>query len=97
MAVFVDGAIPGEGHNVEVNKQDSKYLLAKTIEIKRPSKDRVNPSCPYYTDCGGCNVSHISYDKMLEFKKEMVVETISRYTSLNPRSFEIKKYNSFRG
>ncbi len=90
MAVFVDGAIPGEGHNVEVIKQDSKYLLAKTIEIKRPSKDRVNPSCPYYTDCGGCNVSHISYDKMLEFKKEMVVEAISRYTSLNPRSFEIK-------
>lgn len=91
MAIFVEGAIPGEGHNVEVIKEESKRLIAKSIEIKRVSKDRVQPACPYYTDCGGCNVSHISYEKMLELKREMVVEAIQRYTSLNPRSFEIKR------
>lgn len=90
MAVFVDGAIPEEGHSVEVVREDSKRWIAKTIEIKRISKDRVNPICPFYDECGGCNVSHISYKKMLELKREMVVEAISRYTSLNPRAFEIR-------
>lgn len=91
MAVFVENAIPGEGHNVEVFKTENKMAFAKTLEIKHISKDRVIPSCPYYNECGGCNVSHISYEKMLEFKREAVIEAISRYTTLNPKSFEIRK------
>lgn len=89
-AIFVENAIPGEGHNVEIVKEQEKMAFAKTIEIKHPSPSRVTPSCPYYEQCGGCNVSHIAYEKMLEFKKEAVVEAISRYTHLNPRSFEIR-------
>lgn len=91
MAVFVENAIPGEGHNVEVVKTTPKMAFAKTLEIKHISKDRVKPSCPYYEECGGCNVSHISYEKMLDLKREAVIEAISRYTTLNPKSFEIRK------
>lgn len=91
MAVFVDNAIPGEGHDVEIIKTTHKMAFAKTLEIKHISKDRVKPTCPYYEECGGCNVSHISYDKMLELKRDAVIEAISRYTSLNPKSFEIRK------
>ena len=90
-AIFVQNAIPGEGHNVEVVKEDNKMAFAKTLEIKHVSKDRVTPSCPYYEECGGCNVSHISYEKMLEFKRDSIIEAISRYTTLNPKSFEIRK------
>ncbi|MDE7264006.1 MAG: 23S rRNA (uracil(1939)-C(5))-methyltransferase RlmD [Anaeroplasmataceae bacterium] len=91
MVVFVENAIPGEGHNVEVVKLDNKMAFAKTLDIKHISKARVIPSCPYYNDCGGCNVSHIAYEKMLEFKRESIIEAISRYTTLNPKSFEIRK------
>lgn len=89
-AVFVDGAIPGEGHNVEVVSCQEKMAFAKSLEIKTSSPDRVNPTCPYYLECGGCNTSHIKYEKMLEFKREILVESLRRYTTLNPRSFEIK-------
>lgn len=89
-AIFVENAIPGEGHNVEIVKEQETMAFAKTIEIKHSSPARVTPSCPYYEQCGGCNVSHIAYEKMLEFKREAVVEAISRYTHLNPRSFEIR-------
>ena len=89
-AVFVEDAIPGEGHSVEIIKEQEKMCFAKSIEVKHKSPSRVTPSCPYYKECGGCNVSHIAYEKMLEFKKESVVEAISRYTHLNPRSFEIR-------
>ncbi len=89
-AVFVKNAIPGEGHNIEITKKDNKMAFGKTIEIKRISKDRIVPECQYFEECGGCNVSHISYKRMLEFKKESIIEALNRYTSLNPRSFEIK-------
>ncbi len=89
-AIFVNNAIPGEGHNIEIIKKDNKMAFGKTIEIKRISKDRINPSCPYYEECGGCNVSHISYERMLSLKKEAIVEALNRYTSLNPRAFEIR-------
>ncbi len=91
MTTFVENAIPGEGHLVEVTDVKDKMVFAKSFEIKHSSSDRRVPSCPYYEECGGCNVSHISYEKMLEFKRDLVIEAITRYTKLNPRSFEIRK------
>ena len=90
LAVFVDGAIPGEGHNVCVTKVLDKMAFAKTTEIKHASPDRIEITCPHYNECGGCNVSHIKYNRMLELKRDLIIETLNRYTKLNPRKFEIK-------
>ena len=70
LAVFVDNAIPGEGHNVCVTKVLDKMAFAETFEIKHTSPDRIDILCPHYKECGGCNVSHIKYNKMLEFKRD---------------------------
>lgn len=91
LAVLVPNAIPGEGHQIEITKVENKMAFGKSIEVKRTSKDRVMPVCPYYNDCGGCNTQHISYEKMLVLKRELLIEAIQRYTSLNPRSFEIRQ------
>ena len=88
LAVFVDNAIPGEGHNVRVTKVLNKMAFAETFEIKHSSPDRIEITCPYYKECGGCNVSHIKYNKMLELKRGLIVETLNRYTSINARQFE---------
>ena len=40
LAVFVDGAIPGEGHNVSITKLEGKMAYAKSIEIKTKSEYR---------------------------------------------------------
>ena len=90
LAVFVDGAIPGESHNVCVTKVLDKMAFAKTTEIKHASPDRIEITCPHYNECGGCNVSHIKYNRMLELKRDLIIETLNRYTKLNPRKFEIK-------
>ena len=70
LAVFVDGAIPGEGHNVCVTKVLDKMAFAKTTEIKHASPDRIEITCPHYNECGGCNVSHIKYNRMIELKRD---------------------------
>ena len=59
LAVFVPNAIPGEGHVVTVEKVENKMAFAKSEEIKTKSPHRVEPSCPYYNECGGCNTLHM--------------------------------------
>jgi 23S rRNA (uracil-5-)-methyltransferase RumA len=90
LAIFVDGAIPGEGHNIEISKLEGKMAYGKSIECKHASNARKMPECPYYAECGGCSVMHIDYQEMLKYKREIVIEALSRYTTINPKSFEIK-------
>lgn len=90
LTVFVNGALPGEGVNVRITKVLKNMAFGEIIEFKHQSSARIAPKCPYYENCGGCQALHIDYEKMLEYKRDIVVESITRYTNLNPRSFEIK-------
>ncbi len=89
LTIFVDDAIPGEGHNVKIEKLEKNLGYAKSLEIKHRSPDRIEPLCKHYYECGGCQVMHINYEKMLEYKRDLVIEAIKKYTKLNPKSFEI--------
>lgn len=91
LAIFVPNAIPREGHNVKITKLEKKYAYAESLEIKTKSDSRIEPLCPHFKDCGACQVMHIDYDKMLEFKRDLLIESLTKYTKLNPRSFEIRK------
>lgn len=91
LAVFVDNALPGEGVNVKITKMLNKMAYASVLDYKHKSEFRCEPKCVHYETCGACQTMHCDYEKMLEYKRELVVEAISRYTKLNPRSFEIKK------
>ena len=89
-AIFVDGALPKENVLVKITKTFKGYAQAELLEIKTPSSARVEPFCPYYTKCGGCSLQHVDYKMQGELKREILMESITRYTKLNPRSFEIK-------
>ena len=91
LAIFVPNAIPREGHNVKITKLEKKYAYAESLEMKTKSDSRIEPVCPHFKDCGACQVMHIDYDKMLEFKRDLLIESLTKYTKLNPRSFEIRK------
>ena len=52
--VFVAGGIPGERVVVEVVKVHRKYVSAKVVQVLEASPDRVEPPCPYYGECTGC-------------------------------------------
>ena len=91
LAIFVDDAIPGEGHEIVITKCEDKMAFGKTVSIKTTSEYRKNPECPNYGICGGCSVMHIDYEKMLEYKRNILIEALNRYTRLDTKSFEIKK------
>ena len=66
LAVFVNGALPGEGVNVRITKVLKNMAFGEIIEFKHQSPARITPKCPYYENCGGCQTLHIDYEKMLK-------------------------------
>lgn len=89
--VFIEGALPGEKVKVDIIEENDTYIKARLKEVLVKSKHRVKPFCPYFGECGGCSLQHMDYEETLNQKRELIIEAISKYTKLNPRSFEIKK------
>lgn len=79
-AVFVDLVLPGEEVKIEITKEYPTYLNAKLIEIIKPSKHRIEPFCPVYNECGGCQLQHLSYKEQLNLKRELIIGALKRYT-----------------
>lgn len=82
--VFVDGALPGETIIARLTDCRKKFGFAKIISILTPSPDRVEPPCPLFGKCGGCQLQHLSYEKQLEAKTQKVIDAITRIGKLNP-------------
>ena len=95
-AVFIPFTVPGEKVLVEIDLEGKKFLEGKLLEIIKPSPDRVNPVCPLFGRCGGCSFQHISYEKQLEIKKELVSEAFRRNGKLEIPEPEIISGEPYR-
>lgn len=80
---FVPNALIGEEIEAEVVEDKGKFAKASLKKIIKSSLDRVVPFCPYFYECGGCNVQHLSYDKQLEFKSKHVKETLNKVAGIS--------------
>jgi 23S rRNA (uracil1939-C5)-methyltransferase len=81
-AVFVRYAIPGETVKVNIYREAKDYAIGEPIEIIENSPDRIEPECPYFGFCGGCDYQMLSYEKQLEIKEKLVLETFERIGKL---------------
>jgi 23S rRNA (uracil1939-C5)-methyltransferase len=63
-------------------EEKKRYATARLIQILKPSPGRVNPPCPYFGSCGGCQWQHIDYPIQVELKKEILGETLKRLGGL---------------
>jgi 23S rRNA (uracil1939-C5)-methyltransferase len=82
LVLFVRGAIPGDRVMARVVKKRKDYAEANITELLEPSPDRIQAPCPYSGHCGGCQWQHVKYEHQLEFKKEHIIEAISRIGAL---------------
>ena len=77
--VFVEGALPGEEALIQLTESKSKYARGRLIKVLAESPKRVKPFCPYYAECGGCNMQHISYESQLEYKQQSLRQLIKKF------------------
>lgn len=85
--VFADGALTGEKVKVKLKKVKKHYAVGTLVEILETSKERVEPVCPVYYKCGGCQLQHLSYEGQLREKKQQVFDALTRIGHLE--GFEI--------
>lgn len=75
---FVPFALPSEEVEAEIETEKGNVVFAKLTKILTRSEQRVSPPCPYYMECGGCDIQHMKYSEQLLFKQNLVKNTIKK-------------------
>lgn len=79
LAIFIDQALPFEKVEVEIKAVYENRAEGNLIRILEKSPDRRDPFCPVYETCGGCQTQHLSYEKTLMEKREILLKSFERY------------------
>jgi tRNA/tmRNA/rRNA uracil-C5-methylase (TrmA/RlmC/RlmD family) len=80
--VFVPFSLPGETVRARVFRNDKNCSHADLVEVLKPSPERVEPGCPLFGDCGGCQYQHLSYDQQLAWKTRQVGELMKHMAGI---------------
>lgn len=78
MAVFVEGAVPGDVVDVRVQKKKGGFAEGTVHRLVSASADRVQAFCRHFSECGGCKWQNLSYEAQLHHKHQVVEDAISR-------------------
>ncbi|HEX6030009.1 MAG TPA: class I SAM-dependent RNA methyltransferase [Tepidiformaceae bacterium] len=81
--VFVSYAAPGELVEAAVERVHPDYIEAVTTRVIEGSPERVEPPCPIFGECGGCQLQHMTYPSQLAAKELVVREQLRRIGRLD--------------
>ncbi len=76
--IFIRGAIPGEVVDTVVEEKKRDYLVTSVTQVVEPSEHRVEPECPVFGVCGGCQLQYVSYARQISMKEEILHESLAR-------------------
>jgi len=80
--VFVPGALAGERIVARIWHNAANFSRGDLVRIVRPSPHRVEPRCPLFGTCGGCQYQNLAYAEQLRWKQSQVSEAFSRIGGL---------------
>jgi 23S rRNA (uracil1939-C5)-methyltransferase len=75
---LVNYALPGEVVEAEPRGKQGGVSVANATSVIEASPHRVEPRCPYFGACGGCQWQHASYAHQLDLKRQVVEEAWAR-------------------
>ena len=78
MVIFVPFTAAGDTVEAKIVEAKRNYCIGEIREILTPSSDRIEPVCPHFSICGGCQYQHISYEVQLKIKEKQVAESFER-------------------
>lgn len=83
--VFIHNALPGEKVEFKYTYCSRSHDEAKMTTIIAPSDDRVSPACRHYEFCGGCQMQHMSMEKQIEHKQNILLEQLKHFGKTSPK------------
>jgi 23S rRNA (uracil1939-C5)-methyltransferase len=87
--VFVAGGLPGDQVRAEVTKAKRQFAEAQTVELLRPSPDRVRDRCQHAGEaCPGAPWQGLDYERQLSTKHDQVDDALRRIGELDGYELE---------
>lgn len=78
LTLFVSLAAPGDVVRIAIDRVQGKVGFASVVEIIKPSPVRIEPPCPYFGLCGGCDFQQLTYEAQLNAKVEIIRDCLRR-------------------
>ncbi len=82
LTLFVSLAAPGDVLRVRIDRVQGKIGFASVLEVMKPSPVRVEPPCPYFGRCGGCDFQQLTYQAQLDAKLEIIRDCLHRIAKI---------------
>jgi len=76
--VMVPLSAPGDRLRVEIERVKGNVSFGRIMEVVEASSDRVEPPCPYFGRCGGCDFQQLNYQAQLNAKVEIIKDCLRR-------------------
>lgn len=74
--VFLERAVPGQLVRAVILRKKRQFAEARVTEVLSQSPDYLEPFCPHFGVCGGCQWQDLDYAKQLEWKRLHVLESL---------------------
>jgi 23S rRNA (uracil1939-C5)-methyltransferase len=82
LVVFVPWTAPGERVRARIIERHERYARARLEGVLEPAPDRVEPGCPVFGLCGGCQLQHLDREAQLAAKARAVSDAFQRIARL---------------
>lgn len=80
--VMVPFTLPGERVRARVFRNHKNFSEADLVAVLTPAPHRVNPGCPLFGRCGGCQYQHLAYAEQLKWKQQQVAELLQHMADI---------------
>lgn len=86
---FVKNGLPKEILKVKIVKENKNYSNCEIENIILKNKNRINPICPFYQECGGCNFLHATKSLENKFK----IKKGEKFLGKIEKFYETREFN----
>ena len=86
--VFISYALPGETVKAQITNVVKRLEEADSIALlSEPAATRIEPKCPHFTVCGGCNMQHIQLDEQIRLKQDVLKSHLEHFAGIQPEQW----------
>jgi 23S rRNA (uracil1939-C5)-methyltransferase len=72
--IFVPFSVPGDRLLVHSVEEKKTYIRAAIDRIVEPGSGRIDPQCPHFGRCGGCQWQQLEYARQVDAKRQILQE-----------------------
>lgn len=87
--IMVALAAPGDLVRVRIESVRGRVAFASIVEVIKPSPVRIEPPCPYFGRCGGCDFQQLDYRAQLDSKVGIIRDCLKRIARIEPGDIPI--------